>query len=159
MANVRIPLAEISLYSSFPLGKDKCTVVRAVADGTAKAGDCVKFDTTIPNKAILATVGVEAGIMAVPPGGKLGTAPTAGTAIEVIVKGICVALVVSGGDNLMMGTRLCAHATDGTLIPPVATAGSATSMSARVMDYRASDDSNYHIIDYVGLTFNSNTHA
>jgi len=160
MANVRVPLTAINVYDSFPLGKDKCVIVDAIADGTCLVGHACKMDTTNPNKAVLATVGAEAGVVCTSDGLELGDTPTAGTNIKVCLHGPCVAKVNAGADNKVAGTlMLCAHATEGHFIPAVGTAGSATSSSANLLDWRASDDENYHIIMFKGLSLNNNTHA
>ena len=158
MANVRIPLVKIDAGVSTPLGVDKCIIIDAIADGTCKVGYACKADTTNPNKMVLATVGAECGVVIAGKGLKLGDTPTANTAIKVCIHGPVVASVTAGADNIMAGAMLCAHASTGTFIRPVATAGSATSTSAHVLDWRASDDANYHLIFYKGLSLNSNTH-
>ena len=158
MANVRIPLVKIDTGVSTPLGVDKCIIIDAIADGTCKVGYACKADTTNPNKMVLATVGAECGVVIAGNGLKLGDTPTANTAIKVCIKGPVVASVTAGDDNVMAGFPLCAHASNGTFIRPVATAGTATSASARVLDWRAADDAQYTLIDFYGLTLNSNTH-
>ena len=158
MAVTRIPIKEIG-DSSFPFGRDKCLIITMVADGTIIAGDLVKADTTNPNKAITATVGAELGIVAKHPDFAWVTAITADTVVEVVVKGPTVALVVTGNDTTFCGFPLSAHADNGTLIPTVGTAASATSTCATLLDYRANDASERHIVQFNGLALNDNTHA
>jgi hypothetical protein len=159
MANVRIPIVDISATDSYPLGKANVIEIDAITDGTAKIGFACEADTTEPNEVKIATVGDELGIVACGPGDTLGDTPAAGTKVKVCVFGPVVASVTAGADNFMQGKPLCAHATTGTMIPPVATAGSATSTSATLLDWRASDGVGYHVIMFKGLSLNSNTHS
>jgi len=160
MADTRVPVQTIDQLNSFPFGRGKCIVVKKIADGTAKVGYACKIDTTDTNKIVLATAGIEYGVVAAGNGLKHGDTPTAGTLVEVIVWGPCVARVAAGGDNIVGGSKqFCAHASTGVFIPVVGTGGSATSSSADLLDARAGSTEAYCVILFKGIQFNSNTHS